>query len=331
MGKGTITGDDLISVIVPVLDREQTIGRCIEFVLKQSYHNFELIIIDDGSVDKTLSVCEKYRAEDDRIRIYPSTKLGVAYSRNDGLDVAKGKYIAFLDSDDYVEPDYLEKLYKAITRDDSEVAMCLFTEVFSDKHIVNDYFNCYNDDASQYRLLRDTLYGKAKGAYSWGKLWLRDFITRRFRGFSYCEDTVFLFENLVYEEGICVIVKEVLCYYDRHEDSITGQENAGHLYDTLRAAKLIYNLSRRNYPLFIKPACSLQINAAFYAYLQNKTGDEEFKRRLDKLCLKVIRKYRTKALFDGGATVKTKCACLLSFFSMRLVKAVYTKARDRHV
>ncbi len=331
MGKGTSAGHDLISVIVPVLDREKTIGRCIESVLNQSYDNFELIIIDDGSVDRTLELCEAYRAKDDRINIYPSTKLGVAFSRNDGLDAAKGKYIAFLDSDDYIEPDYLQKLYEAVTSDNYEMAMCLFTEVFGDKQIVNDYFNCYNDNASQYRLLKDTLYGKAKGAYSWGKIWRRDFITRRFRGFTYGEDTVFLFENLVCEEGICVFVKEVLCYYDRHEDSITGSEDAGHLFDTLRVAKLISNLSMRKYPEFTDAAASLQVNAAFYAYLQDKSGDEDLKHKLDRLCLRVIRKYRAKALFDKYSTIKTKGACILSFFSMRLVKLVYSKARDRHV
>ncbi len=315
--------EKLISIIVPVLNRENTIGRCIESVLGQSYPNLELIIVDDGSTDGTLKVVDKYRAIDDRVKLIPSSRLGANHSRNDGIKIARGDYIAFLDSDDFIVPHYLRKLYEAITVNNDEVAMCLFAEVYGDKEIVSDYFKLYNEAASQYRLLRDTMYNRCKGAYCWGKLWRKDFITRMFRNLSYCEDTVFLYENLVDEEGGVALVKEVLCYYIRHEESITGVNDAGHLLDTLRASSLILHLSKKKHRQFVRPSYSLLINSAFYAYLQDKKGDERIKARLDDLCLKVIKKYRIKVLLDISSPVKTKGACVLSFFSMGVLKKVY--------
>ena len=100
----------LVSVIVPVYKAEKYIGACIESVIKQNFHKWELILVDDGSPDKSGEICEKYVKKDARIKVLHQSNSGVAHARNEGLKVAKGKYISFVDADDYVLSTYLSSM-----------------------------------------------------------------------------------------------------------------------------------------------------------------------------------------------------------------------------
>jgi len=99
-----------ISVIVPVYKVEQYIHRCIDSILSQSFTDFELILVDDGSPDNCGKICDEYAQKDSRIRVFHKSNGGVSSARNLGLDNAKGEWIAFIDSDDFVENEYLEEL-----------------------------------------------------------------------------------------------------------------------------------------------------------------------------------------------------------------------------
>lgn len=96
------------SVIVPVYNVEKVLSRCIESILSQTFSNFELILIDDGSTDKSGEICDEYKKKDERIKVVHQKNQGVSKARNVGLDISKGKYIVFVDSDDYVDNIYLE-------------------------------------------------------------------------------------------------------------------------------------------------------------------------------------------------------------------------------
>lgn len=113
-----------ISVIIPVYNTEKYLPRCIDSLLKQTFTDFEVILIDDGSTDNSLAVCQSYAAMDSRIIIIQSKHLGVGAVRNLGLDNAKGKYIMFCDSDDYVEPEWIEELHKAAANHPDSLCNC---------------------------------------------------------------------------------------------------------------------------------------------------------------------------------------------------------------
>ena len=100
--------DNLVSVIVPVFNREKTIERCLDSILKQSHRCLELIVIDDGSQDKTGAICDFYKQKDSRVRVFHNKNHGVSYSRNYGIQHAVGRYVIFIDSDDYINVSYLE-------------------------------------------------------------------------------------------------------------------------------------------------------------------------------------------------------------------------------
>lgn len=100
----------VISIIIPIYNSEKYIAECLQSILQQTYHNFELILVDDGSTDSSYSICKSYEKSDSRIHLVSKRNGGVSSARNLGLEFAKGKYIAFIDSDDYIAPNYLEVL-----------------------------------------------------------------------------------------------------------------------------------------------------------------------------------------------------------------------------
>ena len=100
-----------ISIIIPVYNTEKYLRRCIESVLSQSFTDFELILVDDGSKDSSPQICDEYASQDKRVRVIHKVNGGVSAARNDGLDIAKGEYVTFIDSDDWVEREYLQSLY----------------------------------------------------------------------------------------------------------------------------------------------------------------------------------------------------------------------------
>lgn len=107
----------LISVIVPVYNSGQYLARCIESVLHQSFVDFELLLINDGSSDDSSSICSDYAVRDNRIRVFHQNNAGVSAARNLGIKEIRGKYLAFVDADDYVYPNYLKDLYESLRFD----------------------------------------------------------------------------------------------------------------------------------------------------------------------------------------------------------------------
>lgn len=104
--------NDLISVIVPVFNKEQSVRKALLSLKEQTYHNLQVIVIDDGSTDCSSTIINKICSEDDRFQSYYQNNLGVSAARNLGLQKVDGKYVSFLDADDFLEPDYIEQLYK---------------------------------------------------------------------------------------------------------------------------------------------------------------------------------------------------------------------------
>jgi len=116
----------LITIIVPVFQVKEYIRKCVESLLAQTYTNLEIILIDDGSTDGSGAVCDTYAERDSRVRVIHQGNQGLSGARNTGLDQAKGKYIAFVDSDDIVLPDYIETLYELLCKYHTDIAACAY-------------------------------------------------------------------------------------------------------------------------------------------------------------------------------------------------------------
>ena len=111
---------DIISIIVPVYNTEEYLDKCILSIMAQTYADFELLLIDDGSTDSSGSICDKYAAQDSRVRVFHKENGGVSRARNLGIDNSKGDYLLFLDSDDWLASDTFEILHRTLEREDAD-------------------------------------------------------------------------------------------------------------------------------------------------------------------------------------------------------------------
>ncbi len=118
---------DLISVIVPVFMVEPYLDECIQSIVDQTYHNLEIILIDDGSPDRCPQICDKWAEKDPRIIVIHKENSGVSRARNSGIGKANGRYIVFVDSDDFLEPVYIEYLYRALCDTGADLSECRYT------------------------------------------------------------------------------------------------------------------------------------------------------------------------------------------------------------
>ncbi len=134
--------NELITIIVPVYNVEKYLCKCIDSVLIQTYKNFELVIIDDGSTDNSGNICDTYKNKDNRIRVIHKENGGLSDARNFGIENAHGKYITFIDSDDYLKNTYIEYLYKLIKEFNTDISICAYT-VFTDTGKCIDYGKGY--------------------------------------------------------------------------------------------------------------------------------------------------------------------------------------------
>lgn len=171
--------DDIVTVIVPVYNVKEYLSECIASIIHQTYKNLEIIIVDDGSTDGSSEICDKFQRKDRRITVIHKENGGLSSARNCGLEVAKGRYISFIDSDDFILPDMIETLLNSIKKNDADVACCDF---FSDRNSCMEYEGEYVFD-------RETAISRlfdAKGfcCYAWNKLYRK-----------------FLFDNIQYPVG----------------------------------------------------------------------------------------------------------------------------------
>ena len=138
MKEGNIVKKELISIIIPVYNVQQYLSRCIDSVLRQTYPHFELILVNDGSPDESPQICDDYAKRDGRIKVIHKTNGGLSSARNAGLDIALGAYITFVDSDDWIHEQYLEKLFSMITSHNADIAVANFIMVYDDKPHISD-------------------------------------------------------------------------------------------------------------------------------------------------------------------------------------------------
>ena len=129
--------ESLLSIITPVYNVESYLDRCLQSILSQSFCDFELILIDDGSTDKSASICVEWAAKDDRVLVIHQTNRGVSAARNAGLEVIKGKYLTFVDPDDFIAPDtYSANMDYLINHQDVDILQYPYCDFVNDNEII---------------------------------------------------------------------------------------------------------------------------------------------------------------------------------------------------
>lgn len=216
--------DVLVSVIVPVYKVERYINRCVDSLLNQTLHNIEIILVDDGSPDICPTICDNYARKDSRIRVIHKKNEGLGYARNSGISIAKGKYIAFVDSDDYVSKEFLEELYKLAESNGADV--CIGGNTNVTKHGIIQYPHEYagtifSKEAIVEKLLPTMLGYKYDGTgYSgmsvWRGIYKREVIEKNKIRFpserQYISEDI-IFDLLLYPKTKKVVISNAVSYF----------------------------------------------------------------------------------------------------------------------
>ena len=205
----------MISIIVPVYNSEKTLARCLDSILRQTYSDYEIILIDDGSIDSSFCIIEKYATSHPNIVAIRKENGGVSSARNKGLDLAKGDFVCFVDSDDYIEPNYLEDLHNCISNNDTDIALCLISRSNAKVSSTNISYNSKDD------IIISILNNDEQNAGPCNKLFRKDIIGNlRFAEDIFLgEDTLFCVEYAK-KCSTAIRINKVLYHYEMPTCSI---------------------------------------------------------------------------------------------------------------
>lgn len=277
-----------ISIIIPAYNSEKTLGKCIESIVIQSYSNFELLIINDGSEDSTLDIANKLALKDQRIKVFNKKNSGVSDTRNYGLRYMNGDYVAFIDSDDYIEMDFFENL---LTSKDN---IDIYVSGYKKKRFkeVEDIDIQATEVISRRQMINLILKSASVYSFPWNKLYKSSVIKDNNLFFKtdihYGEDLVFLLEFLTYANSY-MTVKGSKYIYVQHEESVSNKVimNEKQLkvrLSDLEAMKLSIELLPENYieekNFLIKRI--VKEGSSYYRISKKINASEEISRYLDK-------------------------------------------------
>ena len=215
----------LISIIIPVYNVEKYVEQCIKSVINQTYKKLEIILVDDGSLDRSGKICDDYAKKDKRIIVIHKKNGGLSDARNKGLDIAKGEYITFIDSDDYVKNTFIEDLYTAITKNNAELSICNINEVNDKGEIIGNIGFSEDKLIKGKKLLNNFCedINVIETIVAWNKMYSKEIIKDfRYPKGRIHEDEALTYKILYFTKKISIINK-YLYFYRRNANSITGK------------------------------------------------------------------------------------------------------------
>ncbi len=205
--------DKLISIIIPVYKTENYIRRCLDSLINQSYKNLEIILVDDGTPDKAGDICDEYAREDSRIKVIHQANAGQSVARNNAIKIANGDYYCFVDSDDYVSLNMIEKLYELAEKNQADISMAdykTFDGERADESISEKSQESVMDNIQMIKnihTVKDELY-----VVMWGKLFKRELFDKlKFPAGRICEDLYILYH--LYDRASKSVYSDQKLYY----------------------------------------------------------------------------------------------------------------------
>lgn len=234
-----------VSVIVPIYNVDMYLKRCIDSIINQIFTNIEIILVNDGSLDTSPQICDDYARLDSRIKVIHKENGGLSDARNVGISVSRGRYLAFVDSDDYLDPSYLAVLYYAAERNGCDISSCNYAIYKQEKgtHKTINVRKPLPGMTTGKKICRLTIRDFRSRAYVWNKLYKRElFFNRDMIRFPkmYFEDTATT-PRLMYYAKRVVVVDKCLYYYTKRKGSIVSHLDVKKMSDYINALGVLRN------------------------------------------------------------------------------------------
>lgn len=315
----------LITVIVPCYNVERYLRRCVDSILLQTYYNIEIILIDDGSTDCSGLICDEFASIDNRIKVIHKTNGGLSDARNKGLDVMLGDYVTFVDSDDWIDKDYVKVLYQLLKENNADVSVINLKPVVEGDLCGSVYpkLSSCSLKLDRYEAIRMMFYQELFDTTAPCKMYKSElFSSLRFPQGLFFEDLATIYQVFLNADSVVVSSSELYFYYLRN-DSIEGATFSDKKYkDTLEIYEQISNDARLD---SIKEAVNCRLfSFLFRLYLSMPKQD---KRRLE--LWKKLTQVRFGVLKDRKGRKKARIAALLSYAGPFVMSIVYKNIKKR--
>lgn len=322
-------GKDRISVIVPIYNVEQYLVRCIESIVNQTYKNLEIILIDDGSPDNCGKICDEYSKMDKRIKVIHQINKGLAETRNVGIEAATSELIVFIDSDDYISLDMIEKLYTYMINENAQIAACGHIQIYDSG---NRERNCKKDihivlDAET--ALSKFMFTHLVDVVSWNKLYKKSLFNGiKFPSGKLYEDHYTIYKLIDRAEKI-VYNSEPLYYYCKRSTSIGGSAFSKRTFELKDALEEECNYIINKYPRIrrkVELAKNVWLMVIYNKMMLDNYKDENFEKYLKN----GIRGIFPYFLINQDITFMKKAQLFLFTINSKLYKCLYYKYIKKH-
>lgn len=310
----------MISVIVPVYNVEKYLDRCVKSILSQSFSDFELLLVDDGSPDRCGEMCDEYAKGDSRIKAFHKRNGGLSDARNFGIEKALGEYLMFVDSDDYIHEQMLETLHRLITENDADLAVCSAMDVFKGKEVTQvreiREFTLNKTESYKYMLRGDGLPSACN------KLYKRQTVGEvRFPVGKLYEDGFFTPQILKRVEKTAVTSRPMY-YYFRRADSITTKPFRKGDLDVIEAYDICVRQVRELCPEAL-PFAEFRYRNAYFNVLDKMLMRDDCKSIPEyKTTVKYLKSHTLDIIRDPGFGKMRKIAAVALKFSVPLYKKI---------
>ncbi len=316
----------IISIIVPVFNIGHYLNKCIQSIVDQTYDDLQIILVDDGSSDDSSTICDEWGQKDNRIIVIHKENGGLSDARNKGLSIASGEYIGFVDGDDWIAPEMMERLLKAILNDKSDIAACAVKMIWENSEATRMFTfrgDCVlNREEAQKALLEETLLKQPV----WYKLYKKDIINGlSFEVGKHHEDMFWSYQAIGNANQVSTI-SYIGYYYLQRKDSIMGKIYSKSRLDALEAIEKRYHYIEKRFPsLETEAKVSITESCIYHGqmilkHINNYEKDELFA-RLNNL----IKKYRLRYKEINNLKLTHQLWIVLSLISLKLVCYVKNK------
>jgi len=313
-----IAMNDLISVVIPVYRVEKYLERCVESVINQTYANLEIILIDDGSPDNSGNICDEYAKIDKRIKVIHKKNGGLSDARNVGIENSKGKYITFIDSDDWIPLNSIGVLYDALKDNKADISSGKIKEVYSEKNTSEDYSTIITKKYNTEDALQQLMYLHGFSNSASGKLYKKElFNTIRYPIGKHYEDLGTTYKIFAASKKI-IFVNSMVYYYFQNSQSIMHKKYSSKRLEGIKFANDELKFIEKEYPTIINSAiyrlcyeCILVLNDMPYNCSDKKN------------VLLVLKKYRSYLLKDKLISKKQKLLCYSTIFGQFGIKVAF--------
>lgn len=288
--------EEKISVIVPIYNVEKYIGRCVESILNQTYKNIELILVDDGSTDRSGKICDEFSENDKRIQVLHNHNRGVSEARNAGLETMSGDYVMFVDSDDWIDPFMIEKMYRTLKKYDTELVVCepiyAYETHISNPNLSGESFLLDNEEALKLlvedRRFRSVLWNKLYAKRLWQDIRLPkgkhyEDVRTIYKIYELCEKIAFL------EQG--------LYYYFQRDQSIVHSSKIDSYLELVDAVEERKKNLEVKYPDMRPQLAASVVSAVLIVYREAGIHQIKMEKDTENLLNKKVKMYKQKGLF----------------------------------